>query len=543
MATRFNETVNIRQVDSRSGGVEAALSLSDRLESFKQQSLRVLQEQAVQRGIESAGQTELTKAEVGGQQVTQAPTEKKENIFGVGEIETQAHNKSLRAAYLASLDSDNRNAVANIAAENEENITGFNDAIAAYRAGVLEGVDPSVRQAVQIDLDDKIESVRGKVHRATIAKQRKDNDETLVLGTERSVQDALVLASEGDALGSAESLLSAFKTIDARVESGLLHPDAAREQKRSIEIEATVENIRFTLKDRIERKGVLGGVDLINMAEDKKLAGFTVQEKDSLIDVMRADLNQHIQLENLAEAQQDDNLKLMQGAKFDDLYAGVLSGETTASDVQSAFRQKGINAEQTSKLINIFRTRGQGVDDWSLIRDIQEQAITDPEGVREAIMNNTGSRLTENTANELYAKTFEIEKTGSLLTMPDTKRFKTFLKNSVKVVGPMGAIDFDSQKRLAQLEVVYDERVLAGESPAIVARDLVDVNSFLSAPNPIYGTKETLNDSLNQLNNAFDNGAISDIDYNREYQNIQDLMEQKTNIDGFNKALKEALKQ
>lgn len=540
MAERFNETFNIRQVSSNVGGVEASLSLANRLDSFRQKRLQEAEQAAIQRGVESAGQTELKKTDINGQQVTQAP-QKKEKSF-IGSIEVAAHNKALQEAYMASLDSDNRNAVAAISVEYNDDITGFNDAIEGYRAGVLKTVDPAARQITQIQLDDKIGSLRSRIQQNTLLKEREENDETLRFAAQRAADDALNLANEGNTLEAAESLLVAFHHIDARVESGLLNKAAGAEQKRALEVEATVENIRYTLKDSIERKGVLGAVDLINAAEDKKLSGFTVKEKDDLIGIMRADLSQHLTLENLQEKQQDDNLKIRQSAAFDDLYAGVLSGDVSSPDVQSAFRQKSISSGQAEKLISIFRTRGQGVDDWSLIREIQEDTIKNPELTRQTILNNTGSRLTEQTANELYAKTFEIEKTDSLLTHPDSKRFKVFLKNSVKVIGEMGAVDFDSQKRLAQLEVVYDQRILEGEDPAVVARDLVDVNSFLTAPNPLYGTKDDLDSSMQQLNDAFDAGAISDEEYNREYNRVTDLMRDKQNIESFNKALNEALK-
>ena len=304
----------------------------------------------------------------------------------------------------------------------------------------MKTVDPAARQITQIQLDDKIGSLRSRIQQNTLLKEREENDETLRFAAQRAADDALNLANEGNTLEAAESLLVAFHHIDARVESGLLNKAAGAEQKRALEVEATVENIRYTLKDSIERKGVLGAVDLINAAEDKKLSGFTVKEKDDLIGIMRADLSQHLTLENLQEKQQDDNLKIRQSAAFDDLYAGVLSGDVSSPDVQSAFRQKSISSGQAEKLISIFRTRGQGVDDWSLIREIQEESIKNPELTRQTILNNTGSRLTEQTANELYAKTFEIEKPDSLLTNPDSKRFKVFLKNSVKVIGEMGGL-------------------------------------------------------------------------------------------------------
>jgi len=287
MATRFQETVNIRQVDSSSGGVGAALALSDRLESFKQQTLRTAQEQAAQRGLESAGETELTKADVGGQQVTQAPTKKETNIFGIGDIEIKAHNKSMQAAYLASLDSDNRNAVADIAANNAENIAGFNDAINGYRAGVLEGVDPSVRQAIQIDLDDRIESARGKIYRAGIKRDIQQNKETVNANAIEAADSAFRHARNGDQLEAGEELVKSFESIDA------LDLPADKKQIRKTEIRREFEEngLKHKLDTVIEKEGLDQAFAEVETMSEEVPKGWTPDEWERFIDGERADIN------------------------------------------------------------------------------------------------------------------------------------------------------------------------------------------------------------------------------------------------------------
>ena len=537
---RFNETVNIQTQDLRTGAVERSLSLADRLEGFRVQQLGAAQEAAVQRGIESGQQKELEKVDVDGQQVTVAPEKKKKRF--IGSIEVNAHNKTLQAAYLASLDSDNRNAITRIAGEHSSDITAFNNAIESYNKGVLKNVDPAARNVVAQSLEDRTASAQVKIQAATVKRQSEEADEQLKVSIETAAQDALTFASEGDAISSSESLLNAFAMIDSRLGADSL---VGKEQKRKLEIGATVENIRFALSETIKTKGTDGAVDLINIADDKPLQGFTVKEQDDLVDSLRSDLSQHLNLESLKEVAQDEGATKRMEAEYTDLYLGVLDGTSDLSDIKASLRGGAIEQDKAEKLIAIFRTRGQGIDDWGLIREIQEHTDVNRFEAQEIIQLNTGSRLTEATANDLYAKTFidpDSEDEKSPLVSEDAKRFKSFLINSVKVVGPMGAIDFDSQKRLANLVIVYQQRILEGDTPAVAARDLVDVNSYLTMPDPQFGSREDLTGAMRGLDDAFDAGTIDDEAYNREYSLIQDMKAKKTNIDAFNRALTEALK-
>ncbi len=75
--TRFEETVNIRPVDTSTGFGAANNSLLSRLNQFSQQATGVARQKAVEKGVEEARQVELRKKDG----LTQAP-EKREVSFG-----------------------------------------------------------------------------------------------------------------------------------------------------------------------------------------------------------------------------------------------------------------------------------------------------------------------------------------------------------------------------------------------------------------------------------------------------------------------------
>ena len=110
------------------------------------------------------------------------------------------------------------------------------------------------------------------------------------------------------------------------------------------------------------------------------------------------------------------------------------------------------------------------------------------------------------------------------------------MENSVVEKGPLGALDFNSQERLAKLQLVYNERVLDGEDPPVVARELIDVNELIL--NPIEDPKAKRAD----LNRQLKENIITDSEYNEEIYRIDNYESLKRNADAFERALDQALK-
>jgi len=89
---------------------------------------------------------------------------------------------------------------------------------------------------------------------------------------------------------------------------------------------------------------------------------------------------------------------------------------------------------------------------------------------------------------------------------------------------------------LAELELVYNERVLAGDDPAVVASELIDVNELIT--NPIEDPKAEKEELKKQLRD----GTITDSEYNDEFNKITSYQRRKSNADAFQRALDQALK-
>jgi len=534
MAERFNQKTQLQTIDPRSGAASGLLSLADKLEGFKQQAIQKSGELAQARGIRSAEQVTLAKEG----DITQAPEFKGVGFFG--SIETQAHNKALKNAYLASLDNDNREAIGRIAAENPDNLINFNDQITSYRNAIIKNVDPSVRQLVQQDIDSKISNTRIKIQTNEIQKQREIATAETELAAQSLLDKSLTAARSGDMLGSAESLQDLFAIYDGQVESGIMTAPEMAIKKRDAELKATRETIIGGVKSMMTDGNYNGAVEAIIKFREKVPKGFTIEEHDEIITAMTSEINESLSLHNKLEDTEQELVKQGQKSKSIELFSGVISGTSTVQDVMSALNNRQISQEQATKLTNTLNTRGKGVDDWSLVTRIQD-SIRGGQDMRGDIMANAGTNLTEATAASLLAANDKEDDDESILKTSSVKRAEGFITQSMKVTGPFGALDQESEKRLANSRREFSERVLAGEDEWTVADELVGKDEFDRASNPMFGNKQDLNQALELLNTAILSNQIDDDTYNFEFQKVERLIQLRDNIQAFDKSRKDAV--
>jgi len=109
----------------------------------------------------------------------------------------------------------------------------------------------------------------------------------------------------------------------------------------------------------------------------------------------------------------------------------------------------------------------------------------------------------------------------------------------VRVIGAYGALDSDAERRLAQLNVVYDQRILDGEDPAVVASELIDVNEVLTT------SEANLQMRVDSAKEALRN-APQDKDAQQKVadalRELDEYRQKKANADAFQRSLDQALK-
>jgi hypothetical protein len=324
-------------------------------------------------------------------------------------------------------------------------------------------------------MDQMISSARSQVHQAQTARNLKNADDTLIRSAQTATEAALKAARIGDDESAMIGRMNAFSSIDARVEAGTITPAAGETLKQNIIVATEGEKARGGLQAIIKNRGAYAAVEFINAVAETPVSDFTLEQQENLADVLRADLNEYISLTNIQEKQAEDALKARQGENFTSLYVGIIGGETDIGDITRTAMAGNLTQSQLTTLTNVMNTRGQGIDDFDLIYDIQTQMYQNPEAARNLIIANTGTRLTGSKAQELLTTLGE----EPILNTATANRYRTFLKNNVATTDLLGNITGENKERATFLMFEFDNRVLAGEAPEAVALDLVSVDDIL----------------------------------------------------------------
>ena len=233
----------------------------------------------------------------------------------------------------------------------------------------------------------------------------------------------------------------------------------------------------------------------------------------------------------------------MKKKRYGELFLGVTVGSVSAGEILTSLASSQISFTQANSLIQIVNNRGAGFDDHTLINDIETRVANneDIDSITQDITNNTGVRITEGTARGLIDNLRESKDKASPLTTSDSKAAMAFIKNMTVKTGALGAIDFDSQKRLAGLNREFRESVLSGENPWTAADRLVNASNELEDIFFVYGDVSDTRGAMSELNNAASSGAVNETTYNAEYQKIKRAELLQTNLTSFTKAKKAAL--
>ena len=388
----------------------------------------------------------------------------------------QAYNNALSKAYVAGVDNDARENVNRLLTDNPDDIDAFDEAVNAYRNGVTQNISEEFRPLIDQSMDQMITSARSRVHQAQTAKNLKNADDTLIRSGQTATEAALKASRIGDDESAMIGRMNAFSTFDARVEAGTMTPAAAETAKQNLIVATEGEKARGGLQALIKNRGAYAAVEFISAVAETPVSNFTLEQQENLADVLRADLNEYISLTNIQEKQAEDALKARQGENFTSLYVGLINGETDTGDITRTAMAGNLTQSQLTTLTNVMNTRGQGIDDFDLIYDVQTQMYQNPEAARNLIIANTGSRLTASKAQELLT-TLDGE---PILNTPKATRYRKYVSTSVGIVDPVTGkfTGAGTKERAADLMLAFDEKVLAGEDPAVVAEQLLDINDI-----------------------------------------------------------------
>jgi hypothetical protein len=511
---------------------EALAGLADQVRStaFQIGSKRA-QEIGEAEGL-TAGQT---AAETG------AGPERRKGFLSTLSIQDQAYNNAMENAFLASTQVDVQNDIARIAAENPTDAASFSFLSEQAVSPVLSSITDEATRARAAQTIDTIRS--GALRNIQAAETARDK----TLADERfenviSVSgDALVTAAKaGDLLGVTTQQQTIIDGLAGRLQLGTISKVQYDEGVRGIGILAQNSAYQGELRSLMTEGDWSGALRSIETLASKPLKGYRNEEQSQLITLLRSDVSERLALDNQADAEDSANLALRQEANSSDLFLGILNGTAGTAEVQKLAANRGISFSQARTLQNIVTTRGQGIDDIQLIMEIQDNLATNPQKARELITANAGGRLTTSTAQQFYG-TATANLTGeSPLSSGEAQRFRDYLKRMTVVTGAFAAIDPEAQSMWANLDIVYSQRVLAGERPSDVAAELVEAKNLSGTSQDIATQIDTLKQNYKERKSTQNPMSIDE--YTAKYNELQAEQERLSAYNDFKSDLSQILK-
>lgn len=446
------------------------------------------------------------------------------------------YDSEVQKGFFASVSTDLQEGMAGISvkAQNTDDPLASFDALSK---GLLSGLQTNTQFSpeAQRQVGTLVSSYRQDI----IAKEAKKGVDFARADQQRNIevtsQNALTFVSNGNVEAGAEAYLDVLDSYDSQVGSTYSISEAEA-LKRKFTVEYEIAHSRLGLKNIIDKKGQIAGTQFIESIRDNDSLPWSLAEKEATVDVLTNDLKEIRTLENIKQSELAEGLKTRQADNASNYYIGIASGEVTFGDLRLAASTNKISYTQLTTLGNIVKNQGKGVDDYELINQIRQAQYTNPEFALQLISDNTGTRLTGKTGSELYNTALGFQARGGELESAEAKRFSNHITDMVVVKGVFGQLDFESQANESKLQILYAERVLAGESPPVVARDLINSYKGISnIPQPQYAenTYENSTKQGSDLYNALKNGSIDDDTYNENVKRLEAYFTAKQNEKTF----------
>ena len=458
--------------------------------------------------------------------------EMQEKKFGYG---AQAFTATFDNAYQSAYSTDVRTNAARIATESDGSVATFDAKIKGYFEGMKGGsnIPPELRAGADV--------IAGSYRTQIAAKEAQtvlDNAETdRVIGIETAANDAFKFIQDGSNEAAELSIAQVRNSYQAGIDNEDYTAEEGRVLLEEFDNQVLMAQGRRTLDTTVESQGYIAGLDYISSIEESLPESMSVKEREAYINVLTTDLSR---TQNLADARQTEmtaNLKIRQAGNAASIFVKILEGSGTLNDITQAARSNQITFSQLQSLETQFNTTGGGFDNAGFLNEINELMRTDPTGASEIIQSSAGSSLlSKNTALSLIKTIQQDQDSGGLLKTSAAKTFSKHLYESIVVRGPMGMPDLDSQVNATQMQVVYNNRVSAGENPAIVAKELIAANRQRKEPSEYTKGFKTFDDALGSMDElkATPNHPLSDPDtYNTEFYKLKDYFDNIGAYDSF----------
>lgn len=337
---RFQRQQGYTPQPTQTGRGDVAALLADRLARFSNIGLEVVEQQAAISGAEAG-------AQAGGVAAPQ-----KQSDFT---IRGRAFNQAAMKAHAAAVDADIRMKIADFEAAHPSDPDAFDARLEGFKKGLMEGVDPNIRQAVEQEF-----SLQGQRARLNIADRKRAlvAEQTIAdlnAGVEGASNGALAASRAGDVAMAEHERGKASDLILAQVRSpenpfGVLSAEQARSALAKLDADMDAETVlggfQKTLGDRPTPATISAAREKLDAfrASDAATLGLAPDQKERLTARLEGALVDGMQsYQRRTDLEVGENA-MVRGRAYGDLYRKVQDGTASVVSVEDAYQSGLINA-------------------------------------------------------------------------------------------------------------------------------------------------------------------------------------------------------
>jgi hypothetical protein len=467
-----------------------------------------------------------------------AKLEKDNSFFGAYR---ENYNSSAISAYAADVDNDSREKLDQYANEHSTDLKSFSLLAESYKQATLSNVDEETQLILGASLDSKISQYSTQIKESERQKILTDNDNKHQIGITNFTNDALSQAFDGNFQAASDALGVANRLLEERLLSGKISTVEFQKQTAALQDSVDVEANRFVFGEMLKKNDIVKMIDFTQKLSDEKIKGKTPEQHRNLLNIINSDMNNYYSASDKKETVLKEQLEAKQKGVSGELFFGITDGSIGLSKIQAAFNVGAIDGDQYKLLTNKLNTSGQGVDDYELILDIKQE--TDPEMAIKRIQENMGTKLTGSTAASLITSVKKNADETSPLNTTIAKRYKKLLMKTVNIQPSAFITDPEVSKRAAQIEVVFEERVDAGEDPTVVAKELMEANENIDYSPPV-GTVDNIDAAIQEYKAEFERQinlpakkkTITKEEFIRQLNDMEYFKKHQSAVNNFKKA-------
>jgi hypothetical protein len=383
------------------------------------------------------------------------------------------YNATIEKAYVDSKQLDFAAQAARIATENPTDVMAFGSLIREQAKATLSNVQPEFKAQVRRRVDLITANTSAKIYEQQVKQQQEQANALSKNNIEVATQEMLSAANSDNPESANQMFTDINQMIDDRVLNGHESIVAAQVQKKALMVDLAGAYASGGLDKTIATQGFSAASQEIQAVYDKPPEGFSLQDRDDLVDNLRSRLSEAIRLKDIEEKESEDNLITTQRRTAGTLLTGILDNTVGMPELKAAWKSSELSFEGYNQLVTIYSSRGAGSDDYETIVKINSLITDAPEEAFRLIANNVGTNLTTNTALSLNRSAQDSMEGEGVLKRSDVARARDFVIGSIQVTGLEGKYMQDQAAKQAQLLFTFDSMVM--DNPDNVMQIMFDL--------------------------------------------------------------------